>query len=90
MAAADGTKYLEYSERQTNTRTGAEPRNIRPVKLKAFALPNSSRDRDPVVVYKTYCEKRPDSMNKPEAPFYLGINHIKIHHPVNVGLKEMQ
>ncbi len=77
MAAADGTEYLEYSERQTKTRTGAEPRNIRPVKPKAFALPNSSHDRDPVVVYKTYCEKRPDSMNKPEAPFYLGINHIK-------------
>ena len=26
---ADGTKYLEYSERQTKTRTGAEPRNVR-------------------------------------------------------------
>ena len=77
MAAADGTEHLEYSERQTKRRTGAEPRNIRSVKPKAFALPNSSRDRDPVVVYKTYREKRPDSMNRPEAPFYLGINHIK-------------
>ena len=26
---ADGTEYLEYSERQTKTRTGAEPRNVR-------------------------------------------------------------
>ena len=26
---ADATEYLEYSERQTKTRTGAKPRNIR-------------------------------------------------------------
>ena len=26
---ADGTEYLEYSERQTKTRTGAKPRNVR-------------------------------------------------------------
>ena len=26
---ADETEYLEYSERQTKTRTGAEPRNVR-------------------------------------------------------------
>ena len=36
---ADGTEYLEYSERQTKTRTGAEPRNVRAVKPKAFAAP---------------------------------------------------
>ena len=35
-----------------------------------------ARDRYPVVVYKTYCEKRPAAMNTAEAPFYLGINHI--------------
>ena len=29
---ADGTEYLEYSERQTKTRTGNEPRNVRAVK----------------------------------------------------------
>ena len=58
MAAADGTEYLEYSERQTKTRTGAEPRNmIKLVKLKVFTQPKSSRDRDLVVVYKTYQTK---------------------------------
>ena len=36
---ADGTEYLEYSERQTKTRTGAEPRYVRAVKPKAFAAP---------------------------------------------------
>ena len=33
----DGTEYVEYSERQSKTRTGVELRNIRSVKPKAFA-----------------------------------------------------
>ena len=33
---ADGTEYLEYCERQTKTRTGAEPRDVRAVKPKCF------------------------------------------------------
>ena len=28
-----------------------------------------------VVVFKIYSEKRPESMNKPDAPFYLVVNH---------------
>ena len=34
LTDANGAEYLEYSERQTKTRTGAEPRNVRAVKLK--------------------------------------------------------
>ena len=34
---ADRPKYLEYCERKTKTRTGAEPGNVRAVKPKAFA-----------------------------------------------------
>ena len=74
---SDGTEVLEYSERQTKTRTGSEPRNIRPVKPKAFPAPNGPADRDPVKVYKVYLSKRPEATNIPEAPFYLGINHTK-------------
>ena len=74
---ADGTEYLEYSERQTKTRTGAEPRNVRAVKPKAFVAPNGPPERDPVAVYKIYSEKRPDAMNKPDAPYYLRINYTK-------------
>ena len=74
---ADRTEYLEYSERQTKTRTGAEPRNVRAVKPKAFAAPNGPRERDPVAVYKIYSEERPDAMNKPDAPYYLRINYTK-------------
>ena len=32
IRAVDGSKYIEYSERQTKTRTGAELRNIRSAK----------------------------------------------------------
>ena len=36
LTDVNGAEYLEYSERQTKTRTGAEPRNIRAVKPKAL------------------------------------------------------
>ena len=74
---ADGTEYLEYCERQTKTRSGEEPWNIRPLQPKAFARPDSPPEKDPVFVYKFYSEKRPSSMQTVEAPYYLGINHSK-------------
>ena len=55
----NGAEYLEFSERETKTRTGAEPRNVRAVKPKAYSFANGSPDRDPVFVYKVYSEKRP-------------------------------
>ena len=72
-------EYLEYSERQTKTRTGAEPRNVRAVKPKAFSFANGSPDRDPVFVYKVCSEKRPtcSSMKDSDSPFYPGINYTK-------------
>ena len=53
LTDVDGAEYLEFSERQTKTRTGAEPRNVRAVKPKAYSFANGSPDRDPVFVYKT-------------------------------------
>ena len=75
MKDADGTEYLHFSERRTKTRSGADPRNVWPIKPKAFATPDLPREGDPVVVFKIYSEKRPESMNKPGAPFYLRVNH---------------
>ena len=75
MRAADGTEYLHFSERQTKTRSGADPRNIRPIKPKAFATPDLPRERDTVVDFKIYSEEKPESMKKSDAPFYLGVNH---------------
>ena len=34
-------------------------------------------ERDPVVAYKIYREKRPENMMADDSPFYLGINHTK-------------
>ena len=77
LTDANGAEYLEYAERQTKTRTGAEPRNVRAVKPKAFSFANGWPDRDPVFVDKVYSEKRPSSMKDSDSPFYLGINYTK-------------
>ena len=69
MKDADGTEYLHFSERQTKTKSGADPRNVRPIKPKAFATSDLLGERDPVVVFKIYSEKRPESMSKPIAQF---------------------
>ena len=70
---ADGTGFLEYSERQTKTRTGADPKDSRTVKPKMFAVVGS--ERDPVRAYDIYASKRPDDLKTPDSPFYLAINH---------------
>ena len=77
LTDVDAAEYLEFSERQTKTRTGAEPRNVRAVKPKAYGFANGSPDIDPVVVDKVDSEKRPSSMSDSDSPFYLGINHTK-------------
>ena len=72
-----GAEYLEYSERHTKTRTGAEPRNVMALKPKAFSFASSSTDKDPVFVYKVNFEERPRSMKESDSPLYLGINYTK-------------
>ena len=53
-----GTEYLQYSERNTKTRTGANPGNTRDVTPKSWSnLENS--DRCHVAVYKKYKELSP-------------------------------
>ena len=58
-------------------RTGAEIRNIRSVKPKAFATQEGPDERNSVFVYKIYSEKRPDSILTTEAPLYLSVNCSK-------------
>ena len=70
---ADGTAFLEYSERQTKRRTGADPKGFRTVKPKMFAVVGS--ERDPVRAYDLYACNRPDDLKTPDSPFYLVINH---------------
>ena len=73
MKDADETEYLHISERQTKTRSGADPRNTRSIKPKACATPDLPSERDPIVVFKIYSVKRPESKNKPGAPFCVSL-----------------
>ena len=57
-------------------RTGENPRDIRQIKPKMFAVPAS--ERDPVAVYKLYAaKKRLSEMNHDNATFYLAVNTCK-------------
>ena len=69
----NGEEFLEYSERQTKTRTGENPRDVRQIKPKMFSVPGS--EKDPVAAYQLYAKKRPTEMNDSDAPFYLAINN---------------
>ncbi|CAH3191091.1 unnamed protein product [Porites evermanni] len=71
---AQGNDYLVYNERQTKTRSGVDASNVRKVSPKMFS---TGDERDPVVAYKIYREKRPENMMADDSPFYLGINHTK-------------
>jgi hypothetical protein len=67
---SDGKEYLEKSvERQTKTRQGNDPRNIRESTPKAFARDDN---RCPVKIYKKFRDNRPSDMMHKDAPFYLG------------------
>ena len=74
--SADETEFLEYTERQTKTRTGAEPKDTRTVKPKMFSVPGS--DRDPVRAFHLYASKRPEKINSEDSPFYLAMNLTKM------------
>ena len=74
---AYGTEYLEYCERQTKTRSAEEPRNIRSVKPKTFAMPDSAPEKDPVSVYKFYPEKDLAQCRASKHLYYLGLNNSK-------------
>ena len=76
QTSADGTEFLEYTERQTKTRTGAEPKDTRTVKPKMFSVPGS--DRDPLRAFHLYAAKRPEQMNSEDSPFYLAVNLTKM------------
>ena len=63
-----GKEDLEFNERETKTRSGNDPRNVRAIARKMFAVPNN--EKCPVKAYKVYAEKRPAEMKTDDAPFY--------------------
>lgn len=71
-----GQEFLMFAERLTQTRTGATGSNARSFQPKLFAT-GGARCR--IELYKLYCSHRPNSMCKPESPFYLGVKNKR--HP---------
>lgn len=72
---AGGVEFLEYNERQTKTRTGANCRDVRPFPPKMFSTDGS--EKDPVAVYKFFAKMRPEKMKGEDCPFYLAVNNTK-------------
>lgn len=70
---SDGKEYLEFSERLTKTRTGAEGTGTRAFSPKAF--PGDDQEKCPVHLYKEYARRRPSTFCKPDSPFFLSVNH---------------
>ena len=68
--------YLEFNKRKTKTRSGNDPRNVRAITLKMFAV--SKNEKCPVKAYEVYAEKRPAEMKTDDAPFYLAVKKCKI------------
>ena len=84
---AEGKEYLEFTERQTKTRTGENPMNRRSVKLRMYENLTAGFERNPVFLYKLYKAKRPESCMDHSAPFYLSINHTNAIKAGLPGLK---
>ena len=72
-----GKEYLQFNETETRTRSGNDPRNVRAIAPKMFAVPNN--EKCPVKAYKVYAEKRPAEMKTDDALFYsVGSKQCKI------------
>ena len=72
-----GKEYLQFSETETKTRSGNDPRNVRAIAPKMFAVPNN--EKCPVNAYNVYAEKRPAEVKTDDAPFYsVGSKQCKI------------
>lgn len=71
---AQVVRYVEFcTERQTKTRTGENPRNIRETRPKMFENPDNI-ERCPVTAFLCYKDQRPAQMLNDNSPFYLAIN----------------
>ena len=64
-----GEEFLEYSERQTKTRTGENPRDVRQIKPKMFSVPGS--EKDPVAASVQIIRKKEANRNERQRRFIL-------------------
>ena len=73
---SSGVEFLEFTERQTKTRQGENPKDILEVKPKMFAI-SENRNRCPVEVYKAYAAKRPADYCNEGDPFYIATHTLQ-------------
>ena len=73
-----GKEYLVYTEKQTKSRQGDNPRNVRPVKPRMYEnKKGSSQAQSSDCLYKLYRDKRRQSILQSDSSFYLTVNHFK-------------
>lgn len=72
-----GHDYLSFTERQTKTRTGINPRDVRAVKPKLWAN-KEKPDRCPIEIYKEYSRRRPSGYSEPDSPFYIASTSLHL------------
>ena len=72
----NANEYLEYTERATKTRSGADLSDVRPYNPKAWAVPNQP-EVCPVRIYKEFRSRRPEDAMREDSLFYLQINHLR-------------
>ena len=71
----DGDEFLCHrKERQTKTRVGGDPKDLRKFKPKVWNNKDNKK-RCPVEAYKVFQQNRPKEMDRSDAPFFLAINH---------------
>ena len=71
---ADGLRYVKFpTERQTKTRTGENPKNVRESKPKMFEN-RDNPERSPVTTYLASKQQRLSEMMDDNSPFCLAIN----------------
>ena len=74
----NGAEYLKYSERQTKTRTGAEPRMSEQLNLKLSVSQAVRRTEIQCLFTKFILRKGlARSLKDSDSMFYLGINYTK-------------
>ena len=86
LADENNREYLEFTERQTKTRSGEKPRDVRLVKPKMWAN-TENEERCPIRIYKEYARRRPINFSKPEHPFYIATTTVHLPSPNDTWFK---
>ncbi|CAH3166589.1 unnamed protein product [Pocillopora meandrina] len=71
-SAALRQEYLEFTERETKTRSGNDPRNVRAIAPKISAVPNDQKCPEKGLQSLRRKATRGNEIRRPDALFYSG------------------